>query len=51
MPKRRYAAEKESEVSLLPALILLIVIACLYFLDVDFIDAVLSAIQPVNPLN
>jgi len=51
MPKRRYAAEKDSDISLLPALVLLILVLFLYVFDVRVIDFVVSAVQPANPLN
>ncbi len=49
MPKARYAAEKQSDISLVPALILLLLVTCLYVLDVNLIDSVLSLLQPAAP--
>jgi hypothetical protein len=43
MPKSRYAAE--GELSLVPVLLVLLVVLCLYVFDVSLIDLVVSAGQ------
>lgn len=45
MPKRRYAAERESDLSLVPVLLVLLVVLCLYLFDVGIVDLVINASQ------
>lgn len=49
MPKARYAAEQHSDINLLPAVILLLLVLCLYALDVNVMDSVVSLLQPAAP--
>jgi hypothetical protein len=49
MPKARYAAEKQSDVSLVPALILLLLLFVLYLFDRSLVDTVMSEIKPAAP--
>jgi hypothetical protein len=49
MPKAKYAAEKDSDISLIPALLLLLLAMCLYAFDVSLIEFIVSAIQPAAP--
>lgn len=49
MSRARYASEQNSEVSLLPVIILLVVFICLYAFDVRVLDFVASAIRPAVP--
>ena len=45
MRKRRYAAEQDSDLSLVPVLLILLVVLCLYAFDVSLIELVVSAGQ------
>ena len=49
MPKARYAAEKDSDISLLPAILVLLLVVCLYYFDFNIIGFVVSSIQPATP--
>jgi len=49
MPKARYTAEKDSDINLVPALLLLLLVMCLYAFDVSVIEFIVSAIQPATP--
>ena len=41
--------EKDSDLSLIPALLLLLLAMCLYAFDVSVIEFIVSAIQPATP--
>jgi len=41
--------EEESEMSLVPALVLLLLVLCLYLLHVNFVELVVYAIERVTP--
>jgi len=41
--------EKDSEMSLVPALIVLLLVMCLYLLDISILELVVSAIERVVP--
>jgi hypothetical protein len=45
MPKSRYAAESNSDLSLVPVLLFTLVVVCLYAFDIGILELVLKAIQ------
>jgi len=49
MPKVRNDTEQGSEMSLVPALVVLLLVMCLYLLDVSILELVVSAIERVVP--
>ena len=49
MHKARHTDESGSEMSLVPALILLLLVMCLYFADIGIFEFFVSAIEVISP--